>query len=396
MDCPGLKLFRTLIMTNLPPFDPTELPSPCYVCDLGLLRKNLGVIAGVHEKTGCKILLALKGFAMFSTFPLISKYLQGVCASSPHEARLGAEEFGGEVHAYAPAYSHKDMDELLPLVNHISFNSIKQWQQHKEKVLAGGRPIRCGLRINPQYSEVKVEIYNPCSPDSRLGITLDELEGHDLTGISGLHFHTMCEQNSDTLERTLAVVEKKFAPYFANLQWINFGGGHHISRSDYDVDRLCNVINSFQKRYGLEVYLEPGEAIALNAGMLFSTVLDIIARDKPIAVLDTSAAAHMPDVLEMPYRPEVIGGGQPGGKKYTYQLAGLSCLAGDVIGYYSFDAPLVTGQRLIFLDMLHYTMVKNNTFNGVQLPAIATYEPDDDTVKVIKEFGYQDYRSRLS
>ena len=383
-------------MTNLPAFDPRGFPSPCYVCDLGLLRKNLGVIAGVREKTGCRILLALKGFAMFSTFPLISKYLQGVCASSPHEARLGAEEFGGEVHAYAPAFSPKDMDELLPLVNHISFNSIKQWQQHKEKVLACGRPIRCGLRINPQYSEVKVEIYNPCSPDSRLGITLDELEGHDLTGISGLHFHTMCEQNSDTLERTLAVVEKKFAPYFANLQWINFGGGHHISRSDYDVDRLCNVINSFQKRYGLEVYLEPGEAIALNAGMLFSTVLDIIARDKPIAVLDTSAAAHMPDVLEMPYRPEVIGGGQPGGKKYTYQLAGLSCLAGDVIGYYSFDAPLVTGQRLIFLDMLHYTMVKNNTFNGVHLPAIATYEPDDDTVKIIKEFGYQDYRSRLS
>ncbi len=384
-------------MTSLPNFDPAAFPSPAYVCDLGLLRKNLEVIAGVRQRTGCKILLALKGFAMFSTFPLISSYLQGTCASSPHEARLGKEEFGGEVHVYAPAFSQQDMDELLPLVNHISFNSIKQWQRHKEKVAASGRPIRCGLRINPQYSEVKVELYNPCSPNSRLGIRLDELQGHDLSGISGLHFHTMCEQNSDTLERTLAEVEKKFAPFFKDLQWMNFGGGHHISRADYDVDRLCRVIEGFQARYGLEVYLEPGEAIALNAGMLISTVLDVIERENnSIAVLDTSAAAHMPDVLEMPYRPEVIGGGMPGEKKYTYQLAGLSCLAGDVIGYYSFDEPLAAGQRLVFLDMLHYTMVKNNTFNGVKLPAIATYEPGDNTVTVIKEFGYQDYRSRLS
>ena len=383
-------------MTSLPSFDPAVFPSPCYVCDLGLLRKNLEVIAGVRQRTGCKILLALKGFAMFSTFPLISRYLQGTCASSPHEARLGKEEFGGEVHVYAPAYTEKDMEELLPLVNHISFNSINQWQLHRKKVQDSSRQLRCGLRINPQYSEVKVELYNPCAPNSRLGITLEELKGADLTGISGLHFHTMCEQNSDTLERTLAEVEKKFAPYFKNLQWMNFGGGHHISRNDYDVDRLCTLINSFQARYGLEVYLEPGEAIALNAGMLVSTVLDIIERGRPIAVLDTSAAAHMPDVLEMPYRPEVIGGGQPGEKKFTYQLAGLSCLAGDVIGYYSFDTPLMTGQKLVFLDMLHYTMVKNNTFNGVQLPAIATYDPGDETVKIIKEFGYQDYRSRLS
>ena len=383
-------------MTSLSTFDPAAFPSPCYVCDLGLLRKNLEVIAGVRQRTGCKILLALKGFAMFSTFPLISSYLQGTCASSPHEARLGKEEFGGEVHVYAPAFSEKDIKELLPLINHISFNSINQWQRHKDTVLTSGRPIRCGLRINPQYSEVTVELYNPCSPDSRLGITLDELQGHDLAGISGLHFHTMCEQNSDTLERTVAVVEKKFAPYFKDLQWMNFGGGHHISRPDYDVDRLCRIIDSFQERYGLEVYLEPGEAIALNAGMLVATVLDVIERDKPIAVLDTSAAAHMPDVLEMPYRPEVVGGGRPGEKKYTYQLAGLSCLAGDVIGYYSFDNHLFAGQKLVFLDMLHYTMVKNNTFNGVQLPAIATYEPDKDQVTVIKQFGYVDYRSRLS
>ncbi len=383
-------------MTSPPAFDPNAFPSPCYVCDLGLLRRNLEVIAGVRRRTGCRILLALKGFAMFSTFPLISRYLQGTCVSSPHEARLGREEFSGEVHVYAPAYSQKDMEELLPLVDHISFNSIRQWQRCKKMVAKSSRPIRCGLRINPQYSEVKVEIYNPCGPNSRLGITLDELQGADLSGISGLHFHTMCEQNADTLERTLAVVEKKFGPYFTDLQWMNFGGGHHISRSDYDVDRLCNIINGFQARYCLEVYLEPGEAIALNAGMLVATVLDVIERGNPIAVLDTSAAAHMPDVLEMPYRPEVMGGGQPGEKKYTYQLAGLSCLAGDVIGYYSFDSPLVEGQKLVFLDMLHYTMVKNNAFNGVHLPAIATYEPEGDTVKVIKEFGYQDYKSRLS
>lgn len=383
-------------MTSLPTFDPAAFPSPSYVCDLGLLRKNLEIIAGVRQRTGCKILLALKGFAMFSTFPLISRYLQGTCASSPHEARLGKEEFGGEVHVYAPAYSDQDMEELLPLVNHISFNSIKQWQYHKERVRASGRPVRCGLRINPQYSEVKVELYNPCSLNSRLGIRLEELQGQDLRDISGLHFHTMCEQNSDTLERTLAEVENKFAPFFKGLQWMNFGGGHHISRADYDVDRLCRIIEGFQDRYGLEVYLEPGEAIALNAGMLIATVLDVIERDNSIAVLDTSAAAHMPDVLEMPYRPEVVGGGQPGEKQYTYQLAGLSCLAGDVIGYYSFDEPLSVGQRLVFLDMLHYTMVKNNTFNGVKLPAITTYDPSDNTVRVIREFDYQDYRSRLS
>jgi len=379
-----------------PAFDPKAFPSPCYVCDLGLLRKNLEVLAGVRERTGCTILLALKGFAMFSTFPLISRYLQGTCASSPHEARLGKEEFGGEVHVYAPAYSEADMDELLTLADHISFNSVKQWHLHREKVLACGRPIQCSLRINPQYSEVAVDLYNPCSPNSRLGITADELTGQDISGISGFHFHTMCEQNSDTLARTLVEVEKKFSSYFKDLQWINFGGGHHITRPDYDVDLLCSTINSFKERYGLKVYLEPGEAIALNAGMLVTTVLDIIDREKPIAVLDTSAAAHMPDVLEMPYRPEVVGSGLPGAKKITYQLTGLSCLAGDVIGDYSFETPLQIGQKLVFLDMLHYTMVKNNTFNGVHLPAIATYDPIDDSISIIKEFGYLDYRTRLS
>jgi carboxynorspermidine decarboxylase len=383
-------------MMMQPAFDPNDFPSPCYVCDLGLLQRNLDILAGVRERTGCKILLALKGFAMFSVFPLISKYLQGTCASSPHEARLGWKEFGGEVHVHAPAYSDNNMEELLTLADHVSFNSIRQWQVHKQKVLKSKRPIRCGLRINPQYSEVVVELYNPCAPGSRFGITAEELHGQNLDGISGLHFHTMCEQNADTLERTLVEVEKKFGPYFANLEWINFGGGHHITRNDYDVDLLCSIINRFKERYGLEVYLEPGEAIALNAGMLISTVLDIIERETPVAILDTSAAAHMPDVLEMPYRPEVVEGGLPGSGNYTYQLAGNSCLAGDVIGDYSFETPLFPGMKIVFCDMLHYTMVKNNTFNGVQLPAIATYDPENDTVKVIREFGYQDYRARLS
>ena len=379
-----------------PAFDPQAFPSPCYVCDLGLLRQNLKILSEVRERTGCTILLALKGFAMFSTFPLISHYLQGTCASSPHEARLGKEEFGGEVHVYAPAYSEADMTELLTLADHISFNSIKQWHRHREKVQGSRRPIQCGLRINPEYSEVEVELYNPCSPDSRLGITADELHGQDISGISGFHFHTMCEQNSDTLARTLVEVEKKFSSYFKDLQWINFGGGHHVTRPDYDVDLLCDTINNFQERYGIRVYIEPGEAIALNAGMLITTVLDIIDRAKPIAVLDTSAAAHMPDVLEMPYRPEIVRGGLPGAKEITYQLAGLSCLAGDVIGDYSFETPLQIGQKLVFLDMLHYTMVKNNTFNGVHLPTIATYDPDDDSISIIREFDYRDYRTRLS
>ncbi|MDX1775957.1 MAG: carboxynorspermidine decarboxylase [Desulfobulbales bacterium] len=379
-----------------PTFDPNDLPSPCYVCDLGRLRQNLEILAAVRKRTGCRILLALKAFAMFSVFPLIRKYLQGTCASSIHEARLGREEFGGEVHVHAPAYAEKDMDELLQLADHISFNSMSQLQLHREKLQKSSRPVRSGLRINPQYSEVEVELYNPCAPGSRLGITAEELQGHDLAGISGLHFHTMCEQNADTLERTLLEVEKQFASYFASLEWINFGGGHHITRKDYNVDLLCSLINSFRERYGLEVYLEPGEAIALNAGTLISTVQDIIDRETPIAVLDTSAAAHMPDVLEMPYRPEVAGGGMPGSGAYTYRLAGNSCLAGDVIGEYSFAAPLFIGQRVVFLDMLHYTMVKNNTFNGVHLPAIATYDPETGVVQVIREFGYQDYRTRLS
>ncbi|MFH1664560.1 MAG: carboxynorspermidine decarboxylase [Candidatus Omnitrophota bacterium] len=370
--------------------------TPCYVIDEGLLTRNLDVLKEVQGRTGCKIVLALKGFAMFSTFPLIRGYLSGVAASSPHEARLGAEEFGGEVHVYAPAYKDAEFGEILRYATHISFNSFSQWRRFKPAVKASGKDMRCALRINPEHSEVKVALYDPCAPGSRLGIRDVQFRGEDLDGITGLHFHTLCELNSDSLERTLEAVERKFKPFLGKVRWINFGGGHHITRSDYDIERLGRIITGLQDRYGLEIYLEPGEAIALNAGVLVAAVLDIVDNGMEIAILDTSAAAHMPDVLEMPYRPAIAGAGEPGRFKYTYRLGGSTCLAGDIIGDYSFPERLTVGSRLTFLDMAHYTMVKNNTFNGVHLPSIALYNPQTDKVRIVKEFGYEDYRDRLS
>ncbi|MCP5523977.1 MAG: carboxynorspermidine decarboxylase [Verrucomicrobiales bacterium] len=376
-------------------FDPATVPSPCYLVDEARLRRNLAVIRSVIDRTGCKILLALKGFAMWRTFPVVREYLHGVTASAVNEARLGREEFGAEVHAYAPAYSEQDITELLPLVDHLVFNSVGQFHRYRDRVRAAGRSISMGLRVNPEYSEVAVELYNPCRKRSRLGVRLAELEGQDLDGLDGLHFHTLCEQNSDTLERTLGVVVDKFSRFFPRLKWVNFGGGHHISRPDYDVDRLCRTIDAFKQRFPLEVYLEPGEAIALNSGVLVASVLDLVENEVPIAILDTSATAHMPDVLEMPYRPEIVGAGKPGEKPHTYLLGGLTCLAGDDIGQYSFDQPLQIGDRLVFLDMAHYTMVKNSTFNGVRLPAIA-FRRADGEIEVVREFGYEDFRNRLS
>lgn len=377
------------------PLDPHAVPSPCYVVDEAVLRHNLSIIRSVIDRTGCRVLLALKGFAMWRTFPVVREYLHGATASAVHEARLAREELGGEVHAYAPAYSERDIEELCGLVDHLVFNSISQFHRYRDRVRAADRPISMGLRINPEYSEVAVEIYNPCRRRSRLGVRLMDLEGADLEGLEGLHFHTMCEQNADTLERTLEVVVAKFSRFFPRLRWINFGGGHHISRPDYDVDRLCRLITAFSRRFPLRVYLEPGEAIALNAGVLVASVLDIVENEVPIAILDTSATAHMPDVLEMPYRPEIVGAGRPGEKPYTYLLGGLTCLAGDDIGEYSFDHPLQVGDRLLFLDMAHYTMVKNTMFNGVRLPAIA-FRRLDGHVEIVREFGYEDYRNRLS
>jgi len=391
--------------------DLSKLPSPCYIIDEKLLIRNLEILQSVQERTGCSILLAQKAFSMFSVYPLISKYLKGVTSSSLFEARLGFEEMGKEVHIYAPAYIDDEFDEIMKYCDHIVFNSFEQWKKYKDRVrefngknssasnsLPGAgvhKKIECGIRINPEYSEIKVPIYNPCYKYSRFGVTLENFRPDELDGIDGLHFHTMCEQNSDTLERTIKVVDGKFGSYIRGMKWINMGGGHHITRKDYDIDTLVRVIKHFTDKYGVHVYLEPGEAVALNAGYLAATVLDVVKNGMEIAILDTSAACHMPDVLEMPYRPEIIGAGEPGTYAYTYRLAGNTCMSGDIIGDYSFAEPLKPGDRLIFCDMAHYTMVKNNTFNGVNLPSIVLYN-EEEGARVIRRFGYGDFKGRLS
>lgn len=387
-------------------FTPYALETPFIVHDLGRLRSNLSVIARVQSEAGAKILLAQKGFATWSLYPVVREYLSGVTSSSVDEARLGREEFGKEVHAYAPAYSEHDIEELLtgdagkPLVDHLVFNSVAQFRKYSSKAKNAG--IECGLRLNPEHREVETELYDPCAPGSRLGVTEQslrkaELSSEELTRLDGLHFHTLCQKNSDALERTLAVVERKFSDFIAHVRWVNFGGGHHISRSDYDVARLIRVITGFRERTKKAVYLEPGEAVALNVGFLVSEVLDIVdGSPHPTAILDTSATAHMPDVLEMPYRPEILGGAEVGVKLHPFRLGGLTCLAGDVIGDWSFDEPLQVGDRLVFTDMAHYTNVKSTTFNGVRLPSLATFEPDTKEVRMVRRFGYEDYKSRLS
>ncbi|MDQ1329871.1 MAG: carboxynorspermidine decarboxylase [Thermodesulfobacteriota bacterium] len=377
------------------PKDTKEIQTPCYIIEEEALLRNLKILDTVQKHTGCKIIMALKGFAAFGVFPVIRQYLSGTAASSLDEARLGYEEFGGEVHICAPAYAEAEFGELLSYADHMVFNSFSQWRRFKKEVKRSGRNISCGIRVNPEHSEVKVPIYDPCGPFSRLGTTIETFEENELDGITGMHFHNLCELNSDSLERTLKAVEEKFGSFFHRLKWINFGGGHHITRKDYDTDLLCNIINDFKKRYPLDVYLEPGEAIALNAGVLEASVLDIVRNRMDIAILDTSAAAHMPDVLEMPYRPVITGAGFPGEYKHTYRLGGMTCLAGDIIGDYSFPEPLKPGTRLVFEDMAHYTMVKNNTFNGVRLPSIAIRESSGN-IRVIRRFGYEDYKNRLS
>ncbi|WP_407074324.1 carboxynorspermidine decarboxylase [Paenibacillus lacisoli] len=377
-------------------FDITQLPSPSYIVDERLLKRNLEVLDSVQQRTGANILLALKGYSMWSTFPLVGKYLKGVTSSSLFEARLGYEKMGKEVHAYAPAYSDYEIDELLGYVDHIVFNSFDQLKKFKDKVKnVEGKNIEIGLRVNPEYSEIETPLYDPCYAHSRLGITLANFKPEELEGVDGIHFHSMCEQNSDTLERTIKVVEEKFGEYIHKMKWLNLGGGHHITRPDYDIETLVRVINHLKETYNVEVYLEPGEAIALNTGYLVATVLDIVNNGMDIAILDTSAECHMPDVLAMPYRPQIIGAGQSGEKAHTYRLGGMTCLAGDVIGDYSFEKPLQAGDKLVFTDMAHYTMVKNHMFNGVNLPSIATYN-EEEGIKVVRQFNYEDYANRLS
>jgi carboxynorspermidine decarboxylase len=372
-----------------------EIQTPCYIIEEEALLRNLKILDTVQKQAGCKIIMALKGFAMFSLFTVIKEYLCGIAASSLDEARLGYEEFGGEVHICAPAYAENEFGELLGYADHIVFNSFSQWRCFRERVTGSGRNVLCGIRVNPEHSEVKVPIYDPCGPFSRLGTTKENFEENELEGITGIHFHNLCELNSDSLARTLKAVEDKFGRFFNRIKWINFGGGHHITRKGYDIDLLSTLIKDFKKRHPLEVYLEPGEAIALNAGVLETSVLDIIHNKMDIAILDTSAAAHMPDVLEMPYRPEIEGSGLPGEYNNTYRLGGMTCLAGDIIGDYSFPEPLERGSRIVFKDMAHYTMVKNNTFNGIRLPSIAVRKSSGEVV-VVRRFGYEDYKNRLS
>jgi len=372
-----------------------DVPSPCYVVHREALVRNLEILAGVQEHSGCRMLLALKAFALFPVFPLIRRYLRGATTSSLHEARLAAEELEGEVHVCAPVYPGHEFGAILSHADHVVFNSFSQWRRFRPLVEGTDRCIECGIRINPEHSEVATPAYDPCRPRSRLGVTRSEFDGADLDGISGLHFHSLCEVNVDALERTLVKVERTFGEFLPRMHWVNFGGGHHITRDDYDVDRLCAVITDFRQRYKVDVYLEPGEAVALNAGVLVATVEDVVRNDTAIAILDTSASAHMPDVLEMPYRPEIVGAGEAGEYAHTYRLAGMTCLAGDVIGDYSFTRPLTVGDRVVFTDMAHYTMVKNTTFNGVNLPSIALWDAEKGELRVLRTFGYEDYRSRL-
>ena len=374
--------------------DFSKIETPSYVVDRRLLQKNLDVLGSVQQRSGAKILLALKGFAMFSLFDQIGKVLHGITASSLFEARLGFEEMGKEVHIFSPAYKEEEFDEIMNYCEHIVFNSFSQYAQFKDRIAASGKKIECGMRINPEYSEIETAIYDPSARYSRLGVTLENFEPDKLDGICGLHFHSMCEQNSDTLERILSVFEEKFGEYLYDMKWVNFGGGHHITRSDYDVDKLVGLIKHIKEKYDVEVYLEPGEAVALNTGFLVSSVIDVIKNEKDIVILDTSVPTHMPDVMEMPYRPQIIGAKEPGVLEYTYRLGGPSCLAGDVVGDYSFEHPLKPGDRLVFTDMAHYTMVKNNMFNGINLPSIAI--SDDSSIKAVRRFGYEDYRDRLS
>lgn len=373
--------------------DTKGLPTPCYVIDEERLIHNLEILKGVQDRTGAKILLAQKAFSCYHVYPLIGQYLSGTACSGLYEAKLGYEEMGKENHVFSAAYRENEIDEIISYCGHIIFNSFTQLDRYRERVLAQGKKI--GLRINPEYSTQEGhEIYDPCSPKSRLGITRKNFRTDHLDGVSGLHFHTLCEQDSDDLEATLGAVEEKFGDVLEKMEWINFGGGHHITRDDYDITRLERCIRHMQERYGLEVFLEPGEAIALNAGYLVTEVLDITENDMPMAILDTSAACHMPDVLEMPYRPPLFGSGENGEKAYSYRLGSQTCLAGDSIGEYSFDKPLNIGDRLVFGDMAIYSMVKNNTFNGMPLPSIILMKKDG-SFETLRGFGYSDFKERL-
>ena len=388
------------LRTDFTALDLYSLPSPCFVVDEVAVRQNLEILHQVQAESGARILAALKAFSMWSLGGLIAQYLSGTCSSGLHELRLASEYYGGEHHVFSAAYTERDLPEILSIAHTVVFNSGSQWQRFRALIedARRSRPqLRFGLRINPEHSEGTTPLYDPCAPGSRLGIPPAEFRPELLTGISGLHFHTLCEQDFPPLQRTLDVVEKKFGCYLQGLEWVNFGGGHHITRPDYQRDALIETIRGFAARYGVQVYLEPGEAIAIGSGVLVAEVLDINSNGgRAQAILNTSATCHMPDTLEMPYRAEILGAGLPEQLPHTYRLGGLTCLAGDVLGDYSFAQPLEIGQRLVFSDMAHYTMVKTTTFNGTRLPAIVRWNSETGAIQVVREFGYEDFKNRLS
>jgi carboxynorspermidine decarboxylase len=372
-----------------------KLPSPCWLLEEKLLKKNLKQLLEIKNRTGAKVLLALKGYALWKSFPLIKPYLDGCCASGLHEAKLAHEAFSKEVHTYSPAFKEEELEEIAQISHHLVFNSPSQFRRFATQAKEINPKLSLGLRVNPEYSASPKEIYNPCGLNSRLGTIQANFDTSILEQCDGLHFHALCEQDSDALENVLKNFEEKFNAYIPQMKWINFGGGHHITRKGYDVEKLITLINKFKNKYNVEVYLEPGEAIGWETGTLITTVLDIVHNGMDIAILDSSAEAHMPDTIIMPYRAEVHGAGKAGEKAYTYRLAGNTCLAGDIMGDYSFDAPLHIGDKIIFEDQMHYTMVKATTFNGIKLPSIAIEKGNGD-IEVIREFGYEDFKERLS
>ncbi len=370
--------------------------TPCYICEEELLEKNLQLLERVQRESGAKIILALKGFAMWSTFGMVGQYLQGCTASGLHEAKLAREKMNKEVHTYSPAFKDEEIDEIARISNDIVFNSPAQLRRFYDRVKKINPTISVSLRVNPEYSSSPVDLYNPCGLYSRLGTTKVNFDPELLPMLDGLNFHALCEQNVDALEGVLQAFEERFGEYIAQMKYINFGGGHHITRSDYDVDRLIDVIKAFKARHdNITVYLEPGEAVGWQTGPLVASVLDVIHNGMDIAILDTSAEAHMPDTLAMPYRAMIRGSGEAGEKAYTYRLGGNTCLAGDIMGDYSFDEPLKVGDKIIFEDQIHYTFVKNTTFNGIKLPSLALWTKENK-LQIVHEFGYEDYRNRLS
>jgi len=372
-----------------------NIPSPAWILEEKLLENNLNILEDIQNKSDAKILLALKGYSLWASFPQISKTLKGCCASSLWEAKLAYDEFNKEVHTYSPAFKEKEIEEIAKISNHIVFNSPNQFKQFSNKALEINPNISLGIRINPEYSSSPVEMYNPCGIFSRLGTTAKNFDEDILDTCNGFHFHALCEESAESLEKVLDQFEAKFEKYLYNLEWINFGGGHHITKDGYDIEKLIFLITKFKEKYNVEIYLELGEAVGWETGSLVATVLDIVNNNMNIAILDISAEAHLPDTIIMPYRAEVRGAGKANKKDYTYRLSGNSCLAGDIMGDYSFDNPLKIGDTVIFEDQIHYTMVKSTTFNGVSMPSICILDKNGN-LKVIREFEYNDFKHRLS